>query len=84
MVRYLTDSKKPTSVNVRSYSGDGSTLNFVITQTQTANKVIVTLNGLDQLPGTDYSVHVAGDTTTVLFATAPTPSDLIKIIELAE
>ena len=80
MVRYLTDSKKPTSVNVRSYSGDGSTLNFAITQTQTANKV----NGLDQLPGTDYSVQVAGDTTTVLFATAPTPSDLIKIIELAE
>jgi hypothetical protein len=84
MVRYITDKNKPTQVNVRNYTGDGSTLNFNITQTQTENKIIVTLNGVDQLPGTEYSVQVVGDTTTCLFASAPTATDLIKIIELAE
>jgi hypothetical protein len=84
MVRYITDKNKPTQVNVRSYTGDGSTLNFAVTQTQTQNKLIVSLNGVDQLPGTDFSVQVAGGNHTVLFSEAPTAADTIKIIELAE
>lgn len=82
MTRYIQDKDRPTEINVRNYTGDGSTVNFDITQNQTVNKIVVTLNGVIQKPSTDYSVQVSGASTTILFATAPTATDAIQIKEM--
>jgi hypothetical protein len=82
MTRYIQDKDGPTEINVRNYTGDGSTVNFDITQNQTSNKMVVTLNGVIQKPTTDYSVQVSGASITILFDTAPTATDEIQIKEM--
>jgi len=84
MVRYSPNQNAPTLVNVRTYTGDGSSLNFGLTTTQTQNKIIVQLNGVVQTPSTDYFVQVTGASTNCVFVSAPSASDNITIIELAE
>jgi len=82
MTRYIQDKDKPTEINVRDYTGDGSTLQFEITQNQTKNKIIVTLNGIVQEPTTDYNTQIIGASTSVLFGVAPTIADKIQIKEM--
>ena len=67
MVRYIQSKDRPTEVNVRTGTGDGSTTDFTVTQNMTVNKVIVTINGLMQKPTTDYTISG----TTLTFAVAP-------------
>jgi len=78
MVRYIQSKDRPTEVNVRTATGDGSTTGFTVTQGMTVNKVIVSINGLMQKPTTDYSIS----STTLTFGTAPDASDSIVIREL--
>lgn len=78
MVRYIQSKDRPTEVNVRAATGDGSTTGFTVTQGMTVNKVIVTINGLMQKPTTDYTIS----STTLTFGTAPDASDSIVIREL--
>lgn len=78
MVRYIQSKDRPTEVNVRTGTGDGSTTGFTVTQGMTVNKVIVSINGLMQKPTTDYSIS----STTLTFGTAPDASDSIVIREL--
>lgn len=78
MVRYIQSKDRPTQINVRTSTGDGSTAGFTVTQNQTVDKVLVTINGLLQKPTTDYTISG----TTLTFITAPQSADEIIIREL--
>ena len=78
MVRYIQPKDGPTEINVRTSTGDGSTAGYTVTQNQTVNKVLVTINGLLQKPTTDYTIS----TTTLTYITAPQSGDEIIIREL--
>jgi hypothetical protein len=56
------------SIVVDDLVGDGSTVNFTMSQTETAdNAVVVTIGGVYQLPGTSYTVSG----TTITFTSPP-------------
>ena len=78
MVRQIQEKDKPTEINVRSYTGDGSTITFVVTQNQSVNKVIVTENGVIQKPTDDYTISG----TNLTFGTAPSSGVQIIIREM--
>lgn len=63
----------------RTYTGDGSTVNFTISSNLSAASVIVTENGVVQVPTTDYTVSG----TTLTFISAPLNGVVIQIRELA-
>lgn len=79
MVRYIPDEKKPTGVVIKTFNGDGSTTAFTIGTSLTVNKIIVNINGLTQLPTTDYTVV---GTTLNINGGAPEASDVIEVKEL--
>jgi len=67
MVRYINGKDRPTEINVISYTGDGSTTGFTVTQGMTVDKVMVTENGVLQKPTDDYTISG----TTLTMGTAP-------------
>lgn len=81
-----TSLKKITKANLspvlsyvtRTYTGDGSTVGFVVTSGTTVNDVLVTENGVLQTPTTDYTIS----STTLTFSTAPASGVAIQIREL--
>jgi len=90
VANYWVDIQTPTvsssSTNVtiagfvsRTYTGDGSTVNFTISSNLSAASVIVTENGVVQVPTTDYTVSG----TTLTFISAPLTGVVIQIRELA-
>ena len=62
----------------RSYTGDSSTTGFTITAGLNVNKVLVTENGVLQVPTTDYTIS----STTLTFVVAPASGVAIQIREL--
>jgi len=64
---------------VRTYTGDGSNVNYTVTLGTSSTSVLVTLDGVVQTPTTDYSI--AGSTLT--FSTAPDNGVAILIRETA-
>jgi len=79
MVRYITNARIATEVKVRTFSGDGSTTAFTITGGDFENeKIVVFLNGVAQLPSTDYNITGA----QLIFNTAPTALETIMVYEL--
>lgn len=78
MVRYIQSKDRPTEINVRTATGDGSTLTFTVTQGMTVDKVIVTENGVVQKPTTDYSISG----TTMTLTAAPASGVQVVIREL--
>jgi len=62
----------------RSYTGDGSTTGFTVTSGAGQANVIAFVNGLSQLPGTDFTISGA----TLTFTTTPSPGDVIDLREL--
>ena len=62
----------------RSYTGDGSTTGFAVTSGTTVNDVLVTENGVLQVPTTDYTIS----STTLTFVVAPGSGVAIQIREL--
>lgn len=81
-----TSLKKITKANLsptltyvtRTYTGDSSTVGFVVTSGTTVNDVLVTENGVLQTPTTDYTIS----STTLTFSTAPGSGVAIQIREL--
>jgi fibronectin-binding autotransporter adhesin len=57
------------------FAGDGSTVTFTLSSSQTTDSCIVSINGVVQIPTTAYSV--AG--TTLTFTEAPQPGDDIDV-----
>jgi predicted Zn-dependent protease len=78
MVRYINGKDRPTEINVRSYTGDGSTTGFTVTQGMTVDKVMVTENGVLQKPTDDYTISG----TTLTMDTAPAVSVQLIIREM--
>ena len=62
----------------RSYTGDGSTTGFAVTAGTTVSDVLVTENGILQVPTTDYTIS----STTLTFVVAPGSGVAIQIREL--
>ena len=62
------------------YNGDGSTTSFAITAGHTASSVLVFLNGVCQVPGTDYTV--TGNAVDFSVGTPPATGDVVQIREL--
>ena len=56
---------------------DGVSLTYTLNKESTAASILVSLNGIVQVPGTFYAYNVAGDQLT--FTSAPAPTDLIDI-----
>ena len=78
MVRYINGKDRPTEINVRSMTADGSTATFTITQGMTEDKIIVSLNGVVQSKSDDYSVSG----TTLTMVVAPTADDDLVVREM--
>ena len=60
------------------FNGDGSTVAFTLSSSQTTNSCIVSINGIVQIPTTAYSVSG----TTLTFTEAPAAGDLIDVREV--
>ena len=61
-----------------TFTGDGSTTTFTVTNGAVVLDTLVTINGLVQRPTTDYTISG----TTLTFGTAPAASDRIDVREL--
>ena len=73
--------------NTREYNGDGTQLTFAITTyaggiKHTADSVLVFLNGVAQVGGTDYTVDGTGSNIVFASGSAPLASDDVHIVEL--
>jgi len=77
-VKTIQASNVVASTVQRDYTGDGSTAAFTVTDGVTEDNILVIVNGLVMLPGTDYTVSG----TTCTLTTAPSASDTIDIREL--
>jgi len=72
----------------REYNGDGSQTTFAITTysgsgiQHTANSVLVFLNGVAQVAGTDYTVDSAGANVVFASGSEPQSTDDVHILEL--
>ena len=78
VVKNIAASNVVASTVQRDYTGDGSTTAFTVTSGVTADNILVIVEGLVMLPGTDYTVSG----TTCTLTTAPSPNDKIDIREL--
>jgi hypothetical protein len=67
-----------TNFVTRTYTGDGTTANYTVTNGTTVDGVIVTENGVVQTPATDYTI--SGNTLT--FATAPVAGTAVGVREI--
>lgn len=68
-----------TSYLARNYTGDGTTTDFTVTDGATVSDVFVFLNGVAQVPTTDYTISG----TLLTFGTAPVSGEAIQIRESA-
>ena len=59
----------------QSFTGDGSTVNFTLSQNATTNGVLVSINGVVQSPSTSYAVSG----TALTFTEAPLTGDVIDV-----
>ncbi len=57
------------------FNGDGTTTEFVLSQPTTTDNVIVSINGIIQIPINSYSVSYA----VLIFTEAPSPLDIIDV-----
>ena len=82
-VTYPSDAIPPTGSStayvVRDYTGTGSQTDFTVTSGVVVADVFVFLNGVAQMPTTDYTISDA----TLTFTTAPVSGDAIQIREAA-
>ena len=71
----------------KTYTGDGSTLTFALSTyagciQHTANSVLVSLNGVVQIAGTNYTVDTNGANVVFSSGDAPLATDTVHILEL--
>lgn len=59
----------------QSFTGDGSTVNFTLSQNATTDGVLISINGVVQSPSTSYTVSG----TTLTFTEAPLTGDVIDV-----
>ena len=71
----------------KTYTGDGSTLTFALSTyaggiQHTANSVLVSLNGVVQIGGTNFTVDASGANVVFNSGDAPLSTDTVHILEL--
>jgi len=71
----------------KTYSGDGNTLTFAVTTygnniKHSADSLLVFLNGVAQIAGTNYTVDANGANVVFASGDAPTSTDTIHIVEM--
>ena len=71
--QWATGGATFTTVTSDSFTGDGTTTAFTLSQASTTAGVIVLINGIAQIPTTAYSVS----STTLTFTEAPLATDII-------
>jgi hypothetical protein len=64
------------------FNGDGSTVAFTLSSTQTTNSCIVSINGVVQIPTLAYSVAGVDPTCVLTFTEAPAAGDVIDVREI--
>ena len=62
----------------QQFNGDDSTVNFTLSQAATTNGIIVSINGVVQIPTLAYAVGGVGN-TTLTFTEAPATGDVIDV-----
>jgi hypothetical protein len=67
-----------TVIDDQQFNGDGSTVAFTLSTSQTTNSCIVSINGVVQIPTSAYSVSG----TTLTFTEAPLSGDLIDVRQI--
>jgi len=67
-----------TVITDQQFNGDGSTVAFTLSSSQTTSSCIVSINGVVQIPTIAYSVS----TTTLTFTEAPASGDVIDVRQL--
>ena len=67
-----------TVITDQQFDGDGSTVTFTLSTSQTTNSCIVSINGVVQIPTLAYAVSG----TTLTFTEAPAVGDVIDVREL--
>jgi hypothetical protein len=67
-----------TVIDDQQFNGDGSTVAFTLSTSQTTNSCIVSINGVIQIPTLAYSVS----TTTLTFTEAPAAGDVIDVRQI--
>jgi cytoskeletal protein CcmA (bactofilin family) len=72
---WTTTTSSYTVIAADSFSGDGSTLAFTLSQSATSASVIISINGVVQIPGSAYGVSG----TTLTFTEAPLTGDTIDV-----
>jgi hypothetical protein len=63
----------------QQFTGDGSTVDFTLTEAQTTNSCIVSINGVVQIPTLAYAVTGG---TTLTFTEAPASGEVIDVRKL--
>ena len=63
------------------FNGDGSTVQFTLGSTQTTSSVMVSINGVVQIPTTAYAVSGTNPTCVLTFTEAPQSGDVIDVRE---
>mgnify|MGYP001403667296 CR=1 FL=1 len=77
-VKYIQTSNIVKATVQRTYTGDGSTTGFTVTDGTAVANVIAVIEGITMLPTTDYTISG----TTLTFTTAPSVNDKIDLREL--
>jgi len=62
----------------QQFNGDDNTVNFTLSQAATTNGIIVSINGVVQIPTLAYAVGGVGN-TTLTFTEAPATGDIIDV-----
>jgi hypothetical protein len=68
-----------TVIDDEQFNGDGSTVAFTLNSTQTTSSVIVSINGVLQIPTTAYAVAGTNPTCVLTFTEAPQSGDVIDV-----
>ena len=74
---WVTPNSVLTAINDQQFNGDGTTVSFTLGQTSLTNNVLVSINGVVQIPGASYAYTVTGATLT--FTQAPATGDVIDV-----
>jgi len=66
----------------QQFNGDGTTVNFTLSSTQTTNSCIVSINGVVQIPTLAYAVAGTNPTCVLTFTEAPALGDVIDVRQI--
>ena len=66
----------------QQFDGDGATVTFTLSTTQTTNSCIVSINGVVQIPTLAYAVSGTYPTCVLTFTEAPAAGDVIDVRQI--